>query len=186
MRILTGKFKGRNLTGSKDQSIRPTTNRVKESIFNTLQDFCLDADVADFFSGSGGLGLEALSRDARHVSFIEQASSSVKVLTKNLTTVSVPPADYRIIQEDAIRYAETTKDNFDLIFMDPPFVYPPLQQLVDHVCARGLLRIKGILVIEHEITNPLADRTDAYHIVKQKKIGRSLISYIYRNEDGNE
>ena len=71
MRVISGKYKGKKLFCASDQSIRPTTNRIKEYIFNMLHDFCKEKMVADFFSGTGNLGIESLSREASHVEFIE-------------------------------------------------------------------------------------------------------------------
>ena len=88
MRIISGKYKGRHLYASKNQSIRPTTDRIKEYIFNILDDFPKDSRVLDLFSGSGNLGIEALSRGANHVTFVDIAHSSMKVLKKNLLRIN--------------------------------------------------------------------------------------------------
>ena len=87
MRVLSGKYKGKLLKASKDLSIRPTTNRIKETIFNILYDFCNDKNVLDLFSGSGSLGIEAISRGASSVTFLEHSESSMKVLKQNITVL---------------------------------------------------------------------------------------------------
>lgn len=183
MRIQSGIYKGRKLQGSKDLSIRPTTSRVKESVFNILQDFCRGAQVADVFSGSGGLGLEALSRGADHVTFVEKSPSSIKTLLVNLAHLGVPDNHYSIVQKDAIDFAATSQLHLDLILMDPPFVYPPVQQLLNTVFAGELLKKNGLLVIEHETSNPIEELHTPYELLKQRKFGRSLISFLARKGD---
>lgn len=178
MRIISGIYKGRKLKTSNDLSIRPTTDRVKEYIFNILQEFPRDRDVLDFFSGSGSLGLEALSRGASKVRFVEKAASSIKVLTENLAKIKVPEDNFQIIQNDALAFTKTKPDKADLCFMDPPFIYPPLQELVNSFFVNQLLTEDGILVVEHEHINPIDMESDLYHVFSQKKISRSLISFI--------
>ena len=101
MRVISGTFKGRKLQASKDLSIRPTTDRVKESIFNILQDFHRNKKVVDIFSGSGNLGIEALSRGASHVCFVEKYQSSIKVLQKNIVHIGIDSEFYTIINKSA-------------------------------------------------------------------------------------
>jgi len=182
MRIISGSYKGRKLTSGKDQRIRPTTNKVKEFIFNVLDDFPLNKSVVDFFSGSGNLGLEALSRGAKTVVFVENASSSISVLKRNIRALNISKDQYTIVHSDAIKYVTRSPHPFDLIFMDPPFVYPPLQNLVDKTTRSAFMHEKSLLVIEHETINPIDMESPLYVIIKQKKMGRSLISFIMKRE----
>lgn len=182
MRVISGIYKGRRLTGSHDLSIRPTTDRIKELIFNVLQDFPVNCVVADIFSGSGSLGIEALSRGSENVVFVEKNASSIEVLKKNLSHVSIPESDYSIIRTDALDFARDNTTEFDLLFMDPPFVYPPLQNLVDLLMVNTGFKRNALLVVEHEVDNPLIMQTETYAIFKQKQKGRSLISFIERRE----
>ena len=100
MRILGGEFKGRQILAGKDLSIRPTTNRIKNTIFNLLDNFCYDIDVLDMFCGTGSLGIEALSRGAREVTFIDKFESSLKILKNNITRLNIDPAKFTIMKED--------------------------------------------------------------------------------------
>lgn len=182
MRIISGIYKGRRLISSRDLSIRPTTDRVKEYIFNILLDFPHEKTVVDVFAGSGNLGLEALSRGAAMVTFVEKVASSLDVLKKNLQNIGLRPGQYHIVQSDALEWANSTTQSYDLCLMDPPFVYPPLQELLNVVFGRKLLNEGGLLVVEHEITNPIAEESDFYVLLKQKKMGRSLISILEQRE----
>ena len=178
MRVLSGKYKGKKLVSSKDNSIRPTTNKIKEYIFNILQDYCQDKYVADIFSGSGSLGIESLSRDSKHVVFVDISRTSINVLNKNLNNLNVEPKGFKLVTNDAIKFFNLDDFYFDLIFMDPPFHYPPLNDLLITVFKNKKLNENGILVVEHEISNPVNCDTGLFEIFKQKKIGRSLISFI--------
>ncbi len=182
MRIISGIYRGRRLKGSKDLSIRPATDRVKEYIFNILREFPQDAQVFDIFSGSGGLGLEALSRGAQRTVFVEKAYSSIRVLKENLTAVKVPPNQYQIIQKDALAFVRSETEKADLCFMDPPYKYPPLQELIDAFFSNRQLNKNGILVLEHEVINPIQTESPHYNLFLQKKISRSFISFLEYKE----
>ena len=185
MRVLAGKYKGKKLTGSADNTIRPTTNKIKEYIFNILLDFCENKRVADFFSGSGNLGIETLSRGSKHVTFVDASSNSIKVLNNNLSHIDVKSDQYKIVNRDAIIFSRESKHKFELILMDPPFHYPPLNELMESIFRNNILSKNGILVVEHEISNPVNSDSKLFEIIKQKKIGRSLISFIVNMESVN-
>lgn len=179
MRIISGKFKGRKLKSSNDLTIRPTTDRIKELIFNILHDFPEDKIVLDLFSGSGNLGLEALSRGATKVHFIDNASSSIEILRQNIKTIGIPESQYHISLSDTLQFVKNAATQFDLCLVDPPFVYPRLQELIDGFFQNKQIHSPDtILVVEHEINNPILAESTLYAFLKQKKIGRSLITFI--------
>jgi 16S rRNA (guanine966-N2)-methyltransferase len=181
MRVISGSFKGKRLYGSNDYKIRPTTDSVKESIFNIVRDYISEQEVMDLFCGSGSLGIEALSRGAKKVMFVEKSSSSIALLNKNIQHLKLATSNYQIIQRDVLQYCTDTQNTYDLIFADPPFKYPPLQALVKIITTQGVLREKGILIIEHETTNPIESNAFNHTIIQQKKYGRSLVSFIMRS-----
>ncbi len=183
MRVISGIYKGRKLKSSRDLSIRPTTDRVKEYIFNILLDFPVDKQVIDFFAGSGSLGIEALSRGARKVSFVEKSYRSVQILKQNLAHLKIPKQDYEILLQDAFTVVRHHHQSYDLCLMDPPFKYPELQHLLDLLFSSSLLVPSGLLVVEHEISNPVAKESNYYNILSQKKIGRSLITIMEHKND---
>lgn len=182
MRILAGQYKGKRLFAGSDLSIRPTTNRIKDIIFAILDDYCPDKVVLDLFSGSGGLGLETLSRGARIVTFVEQSISSIHVLQKNLLDFGISKNQVVVIQKDVAGYIKDCSETYDLILMDPPFPYEGIQQVIDQIVYRKILRKKGVLVVHHEINKPLIEKNAGYQIYKQKKIGRSLITFILQEQ----
>ncbi len=180
MRILSGQFKGKSLSAGSDLSIRPITNRLKEIIFSVLQDYIVDKSILDLFSGSGSLGLEALSRGADYVTFVEKEQSSITVLHKNLHDLQICSDNFEIIKSDSLYFVENCKKKYQLVFSDPPFKYPALQQLINQIIGGNCLEINGLLVLHHEVTNIFQINQVPYTLIKQKKVGRSLLSFIIK------
>jgi 16S rRNA (guanine966-N2)-methyltransferase len=121
MRIISGKYKGQQLTSFKADHIRPTTDRVKESQFNILQNHLENARVLDLFSGTGSLGLEAISRGASFVFFVDKNKKSIEILEKNIEKLKIEEP-FQILQKDIFSFLKSySGEPFDLIFIDPPF-----------------------------------------------------------------
>lgn len=121
MRIIAGKYRGHQLVDFKASHIRPTTDRVKESLFNILMPYWEEARILDLFSGTGNLGIEALSRGASEVIFVEKHPKSIEILKKNLAKLRVSEP-FQIVNRDVISYLKNyTGKAFDLILADPPF-----------------------------------------------------------------
>lgn len=120
MRIIAGKYKGHPLVSFKAPHIRPTTDRVKESLFNIWRGEVEGARVLDLFCGTGNLGLEALSRGASSVSFVDAHPKSIQILRQNLEKLRVDEA-HEVITSDVYRFLKKQQTPFDLIFIDPPF-----------------------------------------------------------------
>ena len=122
MRIISGKYKGRVLSSFQADHIRPTTDRVKETLFNKWMTETHDANVLDLFSGTGNLGLEALSRGARHVDFVEMNAKSIVILKKNVDLLKLDKAEYAIHKQDVLHYLQKYQgEPYKLILADPPF-----------------------------------------------------------------
>ncbi|MBQ8928863.1 MAG: 16S rRNA (guanine(966)-N(2))-methyltransferase RsmD, partial [Oscillospiraceae bacterium] len=119
MRVISGTARGRKLKEPDGRRVRPTTDKVKESMFNIVQFHIQDAAVLDLFAGSGQLGIEALSRGAESVTFVDSARDSVKLVRENVRTAGFEDRA-QIFQTDAIGFLEHC-GKFDLIFLDPPY-----------------------------------------------------------------
>ncbi len=131
MRIISGKYKGHQLNHFSADHIRPTTDRVKETLFNILQNELPGARVLDLFSGTGNLGIEALSRGAEEVLFVESHPKSLEIIRKNLDKLKVTEP-YTVQNKDVIRFLQMPPEKtFDIIFADPPFT----KQMADEVMA---------------------------------------------------
>lgn len=122
MRIIAGRWKGHPLVSFNASHIRPTTDRVKETQFNMIQFSLPGARVVDLFCGTGNLGLEALSRGAAHVLFVEKHPKSLGITKSNIEKLKVGKDEYSIKAQDVIRFLETYEgEPFEVIFADPPF-----------------------------------------------------------------
>jgi 16S rRNA (guanine966-N2)-methyltransferase len=153
MRIISGKFKGRLINVPDSKFIRPMTDRVRETLFNLLNnriDFN-GIKVLDIYSGSGALGLECLSRGAKEVHFIENNFSIYKNLRKNLELLNTE--DYvKVFKTDALKFADSFSDlNYDLILADPPFFKDDIYKVVDRILANKYLSEDGIMIIERSV-----------------------------------
>lgn len=146
MRVISGKFRGRKLVCPEGLDVRPTTDRVKENLFNLLQFRIQDSVVLDLFSGSGALGIEAISRGAKEVWFADQSVKSIACLKENLRNAEfeggILTADFRAALE------RLSGKKFDLIFLDPPYSVNATE-VVETAIKRGLLKDGGRIIYEH-------------------------------------
>lgn len=120
MRIVAGKYKGHHLASFQASHIRPTTDRVKETLFNIWQADIEGARVLDLFSGTGNLGIEALSRGAREVTFVDKNRKSIDILKKNIEKLRIDEP-HKIVMKDALGFLKLESEPYDLILIDPPF-----------------------------------------------------------------
>ncbi len=122
MRIISGRFKGRVLSSFQADHIRPTTDRVKETLFNKWMSDVDGAQVLDLFAGTGNLGLESLSRGAAHVDFVEMNVKSIDILKKNVGLLQLPASEYTIYKQDVLLFLKKYQGPaYGLILADPPF-----------------------------------------------------------------
>ncbi|MBE7063976.1 MAG: 16S rRNA (guanine(966)-N(2))-methyltransferase RsmD [Ruminococcaceae bacterium] len=182
MRVISGTARGKKLLSLEGLDTRPTTDRVKESVFNIIMSYVRDAAVLDAFAGSGALGIEALSRGAVHCTFVEKSRAALEVLRKNLegTRLSDKAA---VRQADTLEFLRAERGTFDLIFLDPPYdggLYGPVMELI---AERGLLSADGVLVVEKRAETVLAV-PDGLTCIKERKYGKTAIAvYTSRKED---
>ena len=179
MRIIAGKYKGRQLFSAKDQSIRPTTDKIKEYIFELLDDFVLDAVALDLFCGSGNLGLEALSRGARNVAFVDNSANSLKVLRRNISVLKAEEP-FKIIKKDTLQFLKKNKQPFDLIFADPPFKWGQFEEILPLIFKPENLTEYGLFVVESERSHEVNWNGENYEVMRQKQFDRSLITFLGR------
>lgn len=185
MRIIAGTSRGRRLISPADKSIRPTGDRVKEAVFSMLTYEIPGSKVLDLFAGTGSLGLEALSRGAEFVTFVENSRKSLNVLKQNISITGFE-GQCEVINDDALRALEGFEKAgrvFDLIFIDPPYMENLYQKVLFCIVKYGIIRKGGIIVVEH----PAAMRADDFHIqlkqLKRKRYGNTAISIYTRGDD---
>lgn len=150
MRVIAGSLRGRTLKSTQTAMLRPTTDRVRESIFNILAArFEFEGAAAlDLFAGTGALGIEALSRGAATCEFIESDRRASAVIADNLRTLGLESRG-RVGTRDAMKFIAGPGDRYDLIFADPPYAAAIFERLVRDLFANGRLSPEGLLVLEH-------------------------------------
>lgn len=149
MRIISGKYKGHHLVSFKADHIRPTTDRVKESLFNMLMSEVDDAFVLDLFCGTGNLGIEALSRGARFAIFVDSHRRSLEITQKNLEKLKVPKDSYRVVQSDVLKFLKSFKEEApDIIFADPPFTEKMAHAVMEAADQSPAFKETTVLTIE--------------------------------------
>ena len=187
MRIIAGEFKGRKLITPRGLHIRPTADRVKQYIFDVLADQVVNAMVLDLFSGTGNLGIEALSRGAAHVCFVEQNRNAVRLIKQNIELLHLEHRN-TVVQKDALSFLRHSDDpsyEFDVIFADPPYKWEKIDELILLLAEKKRLRTDGCFVLEHPTTQKF-DRTYLGLCVKRvRKLGNTSIS-MFMNDTINE
>jgi 16S rRNA (guanine966-N2)-methyltransferase len=182
LRVIAGELRGRRLLTMPGHVVRPTADRVREALFDILGPTVRGADFLDAFAGTGAIGIEALSRGAASVVFIENARAIVELLNRNLDLTGMAATKARVLPWDlarAIRSLEEDGLDFDIIFLDPPYAGDDLDAALQVVSRSRLLREGGVVVAEHESRRSAIDageliarRTAAY--------GRTSLTFLGR------
>lgn len=177
MRIIAGKYKGHQLVAFKADHIRPTTDRVKETLFNKLQFQMEDAKVADLFCGTGNLGIEALSRGASFCTFVEKNPKSLTITRQNLEKLKVPGGQLKIINMDVLAFLKTYEgEPFDIIFADPPFTEKMAHFVMEAASVSAGFGAHTVLAIESERKERMEDRYGELVRFSKKEFGDKILS----------
>ncbi len=180
MRIISGSSKGRRLATRKGDAIRPTSDRVKESLFGILGDRVKDTMVLDLFAGTGNLGIEALSRGAKRAVFVEMGRHAVPVIRRNLAQCGMWDRSENV-PKDVIRAIGILKDRgerFDLLLIDPPYGKGMIQRTLLKLRTNPIYHDDSILVIQHDRREPLSPSAGHWNLIRQKRIGDTLLSFL--------
>ena len=184
MRIISGKFKSRIIQYPKTRLTRPVTDKAKETLFNILGGLVESKQVLDLFSGSGSLGLEALSRDAMRVTFVDRADWSSKCIRKNLEMLEVAHLA-EVIEGDVIRaIGKLAKQDkkFSLVFVDPPYNQGLVKKTLNKLDQSDILAPFAQVVVGHSAQEPLPESFETMKVTRVKKIGQSFLSFLFRVE----
>lgn len=171
MRVISGKYKSIKLSSLEGLTTRPTTDKVKENLFNML--YCNDLIVLDLFAGSGSLGIEALSRGAREVTFIDGSSQAIKIIKENVNKCKIKE-NYYIYRNDFLRalkiFAKQNK-KFDLIFLDPPYKKGLIDIALKYFIELNLLNNECQIVCEKSLEEEIKYSNNNLSILKEKIYG---------------
>ena len=180
MRVISGIRKGHKLKSSKGQTTRPTEDRIKESLFNILGKLKEDSLVLDLFAGSGSIGIEFLSREAKAAYFIDSSYDSIKTIKENLTHTKLLE-DAFVYKKDSLSAIEFFKDQdlkFDYIYIDPPFKnHELLFNVLKNLNKYTILKNDGIIIIEHEKSLKLDTEISAFKMIDSRNYGSKSISF---------
>lgn len=180
MRVITGKARGVVLKTPDGQATRPTSDRVKEALFSVINFDIPGMDVLDLFGGTGQLGIEALSRGASSAVFVDAAEPACKLIRENLRRTKLE-GQARVVRGDYLQFLRGCKDQFGIIFLDPPYAEVFLENALKCITEIDILQTGGIIVTERPLEKLYLPDFPGYTRSKDYKYGNTLIT-IYRKE----
>jgi 16S rRNA (guanine966-N2)-methyltransferase len=175
MRIIAGQYRGRSLSTVRDLSVRPTTDRAKQTIFDILSNR-LEFDgieVLDLFAGSGSLGLEAISRGAQSTTFVDKAPQSIRVLEANIKTLGCTD-QCTAYSADVFWFLKNTRKAFDLIFVDPPYRLEGIVGLPNAIYESQVVKEGAIVVMEHSKESQV-ELSELKYDITRKPFGQTMV-----------
>ena len=193
MRIISGKFKGKRLTSVKSNSVRPTSDRVKESVFGILGDEIISSNFLDLCAGTGNIGLEALSRGAKSVTFLDWSPHCIRAIKSNLSGCGLDldgeKPEVKIVRREAlngIAFFARRKARFDFIYFDPPYDSGIHEACLRQIEKNGMLSPSGQVIVERrkerkgDCAAPIV--VDELRLKRQERYGDTVIAF-YQRED---
>ena len=181
MRVIAGIRRGLKLKAPDGINTRPTTDRVKESVFNIIQSHLPAGNVLDLFAGSGALGIEALSRGSEKCVFVENNRESYSLVEHNIN-LSKLSDKARLLFKDSVSYLKSADESFDIIFLDPPYNKDFILPVLSLISERNLLADNGIVVVETEKGGESVTHPD-YKIIREATYGKTVIYVLIRGEE---
>lgn len=181
MRIITGKARGLQLTVPKNMDVRPTADRVKESLFNIIGSKIIGAKVLDLFAGTGNLGLESWSRGAERITFFDESKESLRLVNSNIAKCRAQ-ADCEVYKGNAVSLAaqQAARGNlFDFAFCDPPYNKGWIEQIINLFPEHAFLQEGGYLIVERSAHNPLPPLPSCLENIREQKYGETYINFLY-------
>ncbi|MBQ3588036.1 MAG: 16S rRNA (guanine(966)-N(2))-methyltransferase RsmD [Oscillospiraceae bacterium] len=180
MRVISGTARGTKLESLEGLSTRPTIDRVKEGIFSSIQFAVPAAKVLDLFAGSGQMGIECLSRGAAQCVFVDSNRDAVNVVIKNIKACGLFDKA-RVVNMSAQDYLRTSKDEFDIVFLDPPYNMGILDEIIEKVYQ--ITSPGGIIMAESELGWELKNKVEGLTEVKKFKYGKVLVTKFVKETD---
>src|ERR1051326_8567106 len=172
MRVIAGKFKGRNLKSPPSLHVRPTSDRLRETLFNVIAARVPDARFLDLCAGSGAVGIEALSRGASYATFVDRSRRSCQLIESNLKLCRVPEEQWEIYCSEVNEFLKLTDSRWDIIYFDPPYK----DEYVRTLELAGS-RVSDLLIAEHHHKTQLPETIGNLHRTRILKQGDSALSF---------
>ena len=187
MRVISGKARGLKLNTPKNEDVRPTTDRVKESLFNIINFYVMDNNILDLFAGTGSLGIECLSRGAHKCVFVDKSKESMAIVKSNIKKARVENEStvLNLDFKSAINSLALKKEKFDVIFMDPPYYENMFIECLKSIDKFNLLDEDGIIVVEHDTKDLFEDSIGRLNKSREKKYGNTTLTF-YKLEEQDE
>lgn len=176
MRVIAGSARGCALKAPAGMSTRPTTDRVKESMFAVIQFEVQGQNVLDLFAGSGALGIEALSRGAAHAVFVDKNEKSVALIKENLKKTKLTDKAL-ILKQDYLQALKGSSQKFGLVFLDPPYALGLYESALAAIMEYGLLEEGGLIVMEYDPSYEIKI-PEGYAKDKEKKYGSTMLAFL--------
>lgn len=188
MRVISGLYKGRRLHGPRGLDMRPTGDRLKETLFNILGPWLQGSVFVDAFSGTGSIGIEALSRGAREVVFIECSKEGASLIRQNLDLCGIR-AGFRLLSQDvfaALRSLGREGFSADTIYLDPPYHWEPYRDLIETLLAVKIAGLSSRIVVEHHRKSEVPEAGKGYRLVRRVRQGDNCLSFYAISDDRKE
>ncbi|MDO5142643.1 MAG: 16S rRNA (guanine(966)-N(2))-methyltransferase RsmD [Eubacteriales bacterium] len=179
MRVVSGTARGCRLQPVPGMDTRPTTDRVKENVFNLIQDHVRGAQVLDLFAGTGQLGIEALSRGAAHCDLVEYARAAYQIVCKNVQTAHVADRAHVHLCAAETFVQKAAKERYDLVFLDPPYGGRILENALLQIERFDILTTDGIIICESAVDDRF---THGLSVVRERRYGTTLITVLRRQD----
>lgn len=177
MRVISGRFKGHRLKNFQADHIRPTTDRVKETLFNKLMNHIDGARVLDLFSGTGNLGIEAISRGASHVDLVESHRKSLSIIRENLLGLKVTEG-FKVIPLDVFKYVRDYQGKpYDVILADPPFTQQLADDVMKALAASQTFHGETLIIIEASSRETCLDRYPPLILLDRREFGDKHLNF---------
>lgn len=182
MRVISGKCRGTHLLAPEGMETRPTTDRIKETLFNMIAFDLPECEFLDLFSGSGGIGIESLSRGAKRAVFVDQGKKPLTCIKANLekTRLNQDAEVMGMNVLDAVKTLGRRKEKFDIIFMDPPYALEGIDEIIATIANQELLHENGYIILERSSANSIVKLPDNLVLWKEKKYKTTTLSFIKR------